>query len=194
VAGAIIAVLTVLVEHSRIAFGAYALYGNGALIVPSLLAPYALYPGWTWILRRGGHALELGLYVLGLHLGVGLVPVLEVLFFPTPAGFTLADAIPGLLLSGAIFVDPSALLAGIALWWIRRLTGVALSSALGIAFVVSALLGYVYGIGLGVLAGTAVALAERSPERARMIGVVLAVLVFVLGNLPYFGQVLAPVP
>jgi hypothetical protein len=42
VAGAFIAVLTVGLEHSRIAFGAYALYGNGALIVPGLLAPYAL--------------------------------------------------------------------------------------------------------------------------------------------------------
>jgi hypothetical protein len=57
VAGAIVSALTVLLEHSRIAFGTYALYGNGAFIVPSLLAPYALYPGWTWVLRRGGRAL-----------------------------------------------------------------------------------------------------------------------------------------
>ena len=54
--GAVIAVVTVVHEHSQVGFGAYALYGNGALIVPSLLAPYALYPGWTAVLRRRGSA------------------------------------------------------------------------------------------------------------------------------------------
>ena len=46
-AGAIGAVLTVLAEHSRIAFGSYTLFGNGALIVPGLFAPYAIFAGWT---------------------------------------------------------------------------------------------------------------------------------------------------
>jgi hypothetical protein len=193
-AGAIIAALTVVLEHSRVAFGAYALYGNGALIVPSLLAPFALYPGWTWILRRGGRALELALYVLGLHLGVGLVPVLEVVFFPASPDLTLLNALPGLLLTGAIFVEPAALLAAIALWWIRRMHGVSLSAALGIAVVVSASLGFVYGIGLGVLVGTAVALAERLPRRTWIIGAGLAVLLLVLGNLPYLSQPVPPAP
>jgi hypothetical protein len=192
VAGAIIATLTVLLEHSGIAFGTYALYGNGAFIVPGLLAPFALYPGWTWILRRGGRALELAVYVLGLHLGVGLVSLLEVLFFPSTPGLTLLSAVPGLFLAGAIFVDPAALLAALALWWIRRMHGVSLSAALGIAVVVSASLGFVYGIGLGVLSGAAVALAERMPARAWLIGVGLAVLVLVLGNLPYLGQLTTP--
>ncbi len=192
IAGAVIAVITVVVEHSSIAFGTYALYANGALIVPSLLAPYALYPGWTWILRRGGRALELAVYVVGLHLGVGLVSLLEVLFFPSTPDLTLLSAVPGLLLAGAIFVDPAALLAALSLWWVRRMHGVSLSAALGIALVVSASLGFVYGIGLGVLVGAAVALAERMPARTLVIGVALAVLVLVLGNLPYFGQLTAP--
>ena len=38
-AGLIVACLTVTAEHSRIAFGSYALYGNGAIIVLAILAP-----------------------------------------------------------------------------------------------------------------------------------------------------------
>ena len=37
-AGALIAVVTVLAEHSRIGVGSYALFGSGAIIVPALLA------------------------------------------------------------------------------------------------------------------------------------------------------------
>ncbi len=113
-AGGIIAALTVFLEHSRIAFGAYALYGNGSLIVPSLVAPFALYPGWTWALRRGGRALELSINVAGLHFGVGLISAFDVIFFPQDPDLTLLDALPGFLLSGAIFVLPAALLAALA--------------------------------------------------------------------------------
>lgn len=52
VVGSIVAVVTIAAENSRIAFGSYALYGNGALIVPAILAPLGLYPGWTWLLAR----------------------------------------------------------------------------------------------------------------------------------------------
>ncbi len=187
-AGATIAVLTVALEHSPIAFGAYALYGNGSLIAPSLLAPFALYPGWTWILRRGGHALELALYVVGLHFGVGAISILEVLFFPQDPDLTLVDALPGLLLTGAIFVLPAALLAGTALWAMRRAPAALLSVAAGAAVVVAAVLGFVYGIGLGVLAGAAVAMAERRAASAPLIGLALAALVLLLGDLPYLSQ------
>jgi hypothetical protein len=194
VAGAIIAVLTVVLEHGRIAFGAYALYGNGALIVPGLLAPFALYPGWTWTLRRGGRALELALFVVGLHFGVGAISLLEIGFFPQDPDVTLVDALPGFLLTGAIFVLPAALLAAIALWAVRRTRASLAGVAAVAAVVIAAALGFVYGIGLGVLAGTAVALAERRPERAVLIGLALAVLVIVLGNLPYLSLLFAPAP
>jgi hypothetical protein len=120
--------------------------------------------------------------------------VLELLFFPSRPDLTLLDALPGLLLTGAIFVDPAALLAAVALWWIRRVHGVSLSAALGVAVVVAASLGFVYGIGLGIIAGAAVALAERMPSRTWVIGVGLGVLVLILGNLPLLGQILAPAP
>ena len=193
-AGGIIATLTVLLEHSRIAFGAYALYGNGSLIVPALGAPFALYLGWTWVLRRGGRALELALYVVGLHFGVGLVSVLEVLFFPQDTALTLLDAAPGFLLSGAIFVLPGALLAALMLWVTRRARGAWLAAALVIALMAAASFGFLYGIGLGILVGAAVALAEQRPERVALIGVALVLLMLVLGNLPYISLLLSPVP
>jgi hypothetical protein len=188
-AGAIGAVLTVLAEHSQIAFGSYSLFGNGALIVPGLVAPYAIFAGWTWAIRRGGRALELALFVVGLHFGLGLISILEVLFFPSVGGLTLADAAPGFVFTGAIFVDPAALLAGLALWGIRAATGRRLVLAIAVSLFVATVLGFVFGIGLGVLAGAAVGLAERDRSRTTQIAIALAVLVLVLGNLPYLGQI-----
>jgi hypothetical protein len=194
-AGATIAALTVLVEHSRIAFGAYALYGNGSLIVPGLLAPFALYPGWTWALRRGGRALELALYVTGVYFGIGVISVLEVIFFPQGPDLTLFDALPGFLFTGAIFVLPAAFLAAAALWTTRRSPATARGAAILVALVtVAAALGYVYGVGLGILAGSAVALAERRPERTLLIGAALAVFVLVVGNLPFVLLLFVPAP
>src|SRR5256712_9497163 len=49
--GVAIALATVLIEHSRIEFGHYALYGNGAFAVPAIGVPLALYAGWTELAR-----------------------------------------------------------------------------------------------------------------------------------------------
>jgi len=188
-AGTLGAVLTVVAERSRIAFDSYALFGNGALIVPSLYAPYAIFAGWTWVVRRGGKALELALFAVGLHLGIGMISVLEILFFPSIGGLTLLDAAPGFIFTGAIFVDPAALLAALALWGVRVASGRRLVVAIAVSVFVATVLGFVFGIGLGVLAGAAVGLAERERSRTLQIAVVLAVLVIVLGNLPFLGQI-----
>ena len=187
-AGTLGAILTVLAEHSQIGFGNYTLFGNGALIVPGLFAPYTIFAGWTWAIRRGGRALELALFAVGLHFGLGVISILEVVFFPSVAGLTLGDAAPGFVFTGAIFVDPAALLAGLALWGIRAATGRRLVLAVAISLFVATILGFVFGIGLGVLAGAAVGLAERDRSRTAQIAIALAVLVLVLGNLPYLGQ------
>ena len=104
----------VLIEHSQIAFNSYALFGNGALIVPALLAPFAIYPGWVWALRRGQRALELGLFVAGLHFGVGMISILEVVIFPADTTYGLTDALPGFLFSGSVFVLPTLTMGAVA--------------------------------------------------------------------------------
>ena len=193
-AGAIIAAVTVLAEHSRIAFNSYALYGNGALIVPAILSPFALYVGWTWAKARGGRALELALFVVGLHFGVGLTSLLEVLFFPSAADLTVIDALPGLLLTGAIFVLPSSLLAALAYWVGTHASGTALAAAIIAGVLLSAFLAIFWGLGLGLIAGGAVALAERVPQRRVVIGVALFVALVIVGNLPFMGALMSPLP
>lgn len=194
-AGIIVALLTITAEHSRIAFGSYALSGNGAIIVLAILAPFALYPGWAWLLARAGdRRLEAALYTVGLHFGVGMLSVLEVLLYPQSNEATLLGAAPGFLFTGTLFVIPAALLAAATVWLVRsgRLTVTPLTAAFGI--VISGLLALLFGAGLGILSGGAVALALERPERRVTIGIVLLVLVILVGNAPFVPALLTPLP
>jgi hypothetical protein len=194
-AGVVVAFLTVTAEHSRIAFGSYALSGNGAIIVLAVLAPFALYPGWTWLLaREGDRRLEAALYTVGLHFGIGMLSVFEVMLYPQSTNATLLGAAPGFLLTGTLFVLPAALLAATTLWLIRsgRLTVTPLTAAFGI--VIAGLLALLFGAGLGILSGGAVALALSRPERRVAIGIVLLVLCIVVGNAPFIPALFAPEP
>ena len=193
-AGAVIAVLTVLAEHYGPTFGRYALLGNGALIVPALLAPFAIFLGWTWALRRGGRALELAVFVVGLHFGLGLISILDALVYPSSPDVTIADAAPGFVFTGALFVLPAALLAGAAYALARRLTGIAFGVASITAIALGAILGGLFGAGLGLLSGVAVAMAERDPPRTAMIAAILFVAIVLVGNLTYLSLLLALPP
>lgn len=184
-AGTLIAVLAFLFEHSRIGIGDYALYGNGALIVPAVLAPWAIYWGWSGILAGGGRALEMAIFALGLHFGVGVIAVLDTLFFPQQADVTVFDALPGLALTGTIFVIPGALLAGLTYWLFTRRLRLTSWTGFGAAFV-AALLIPLYWLGLGILAGMCVAAARRDLSRRVRIGIALLVLLLAFANLPYF--------
>lgn len=188
-AGAAISILTVIVEHASIGGGRDARVGNGAIIVPALLAPWALYWGWTWLLGRREGALEMALFAAGLHFGVGLIVVLDTLLFAQPAGVTIWDALPGFALTGTIFVMPGALLA--AGTYRLFATRVPLNSwtVFGAGFL-AAVLVVVFWVGLGILTGMCVAAANRERSRRTAIGFALLVLLVVLGNLPSFPGLL----
>jgi len=111
--GLVIAGLTVAAEHYGPSYRTLSLSGNGALAVISVLVPLAVYRGWTWVTNRwSGRAVVPAIaYVAGLWLGVGFVAPIDVLLYPQGPGSTLVNAIPGLLLSGAVFVLPVALVA-----------------------------------------------------------------------------------
>lgn len=195
IAGFVVAVLTVAAEHSGIAFGSYALSGNGAIIVPAILAPFALYPGWAWLLaHEGDRRLEAALYTLGLHFGVGTLSVLEVLLYPQSADATVVGALPGFLLTGTLFVVPAALFAAATLWLIRsgRVSVTPLTAAFGI--VIAALTALLFGAGLGVLSGGAVAMTLERPARRTTIGIVLLVLQIIVGNAPFIPALFTPLP
>ena len=193
IAGLVIDVLAYAAEHSRIAFGSYALYGNGAIIVPVILAPFALYPGWAWLLAHDGdRRLEAALYTVGLHFGVGMGGVVSALLNPQSSEVTVADLAPGILLSGTLFVIPAALVGAATLWVVRsgRLAITPLTAAF--AIVIAALTVPLLGFGLGVLSGGAVALALERPARSIAIGVALLVLCTVVGNALIVASLLAP--
>ena len=189
-AGLLIAILAFAAENSRIAFGSYALYGNGALVVPAILAPFALYPGWVWLLaREGDRRLDAALYVVGLHIGVGMWAVLEVVFSTQSGSVSLLSAAPGFLLSGALFVLPAALLAAATLWLVRsrHVAITPLTAAFG--FLIAALTSLLFGVGLGILSGGAVALGLDRPARRIVIGIALLVLLIVAGNSPIIAAI-----
>lgn len=193
IAGVIVAFLTVTAEHSTIAFGSYALSGNGAIIVLAILAPFALYPGWAWLLaREGDRRLEVAIYTLGLHFGVGMLSVLEVVLYPQSTDATLLTAAPGFLLTGALFVLPAALFAAATLWLVRsgRVEMTPLTAAFGI--VIAGLTALLFGAGLGILSGGAVALSLERPERRVTIGIVLLVLCIIVGNAPFIPALFTP--
>ena len=181
--GTAIAVLAFLAEHSRIGGGSLALYGNGALIVPAILVPWVIYWGWSWILARGTGALEMALFVVGLHFGIGMLVILDTLFAPQESGLTIIDALPGFALSGSIFVVPGALLAGLAYWLFSSGRLPMNTPVLFATAFVGAVLVIAYWIGLGLIAGSAVALARAAPERRTAIGVGLFIVLVILGNL-----------
>lgn len=192
-AGLVVAALAISAENSRIALGSYALYGNGALIVPAVLAPFALYPGWAWLLaHEGDRRLEAALYALGLHVGVGMISVIEAVLFPQSAAVTLLSAAPGLLLTGTLFVIPAALFAAATLWLVRsgRLEITPLTAAFGI--IIAALTALLFGAGLGILSGGAVALALQRPAQRMTIGVAVLALVIVVGNAPFIPAFFTP--
>jgi len=189
-AGLAIAILAFAAENSRIAFGSYALYGNGALVVPAILAPFALYPGWVWLLaREADRRLDAALYVVGLHIGVGMWAVLEVVFSTQSGSVSLLSAAPGFLLSGALFVLPAALLAAATLWLVRsrHVAITPLTAAFG--FLIAALTSLLFGVGLGILSGGAVALGLDRPARRIAIGIALLVLLIVAGNSPIIAAI-----
>ena len=148
IAGLLVSVVAYLVEHSRLAIGPYAFYGNGALIVPAVGGALALYATWLVALGRGrGAALVLG--TIGVILGVGAI--------------SLEGGIgPGLLFTGLLFVLPTALV-GYAVWWalatgrLRPTTGTLW--ALGIVGFAVAGLGSLVGLGMlgfGLMLGAAI--------------------------------------
>jgi hypothetical protein len=90
--GFAILVITQALSETQIAFGRFALSGNGALAMPFVGFPLAVYVGWTWLADRHPEgrelALHLGAYSIGLVFGAW---VLGLLF-----------ALPVVLVTGAI--------------------------------------------------------------------------------------------
>ena len=190
--GIVIAGIQVASEHYGPSLGPLALNGNGALGVPATLIPLAIFWGWTWVANRwSGRSLIPGVaFVAGLWLGTGVVAPVDALLYPQGPDSTLASSVPALLLSGAIFVLPVALIAGGVYWALRsdRLPAagliVVLLYLIGLALSVVPVLGPI--IGGGVIAGTAAGQVWRRAGGQTMIGIfVLILMLIAVYGVPY---------
>ena len=175
VAGLLVSAVAYLVEHSRLAIGPYAFYGNGALIVPAIGGALALYATWLVAPGRGGRGAAVVPGTIGVILGVGAI--------------SLEGGIgPGLLDTGLLFVLPTALV-GYAVWWalgtgrLRPTTGTLW--ALGIVGFAVAGLGSLLGLGMlgfGLMLGAAIYASVQAERRLPLaLGFVAALLGSSLG-------------
>lgn len=155
--GLAIFLLTQILTETRIAFGPYALNGNGALAVPFIGFPLAIYAGWTWL----GDRFE------GRDLAIRLM------------GFS-AGLILGALPLGLIFGLPVALVTGaVYATWTRGSAVRRRDLYLWVAFAASVVLSALPWVGLfgvALLPGSIILLARDKPLATRLwLGALLAV-------------------
>jgi hypothetical protein len=153
--GLAILLLTQILSDSRLAFGPWALNGNGALALPFLGFPLAIYAGWTWLADRFASrdlALRLAAFSLGLILGA----------FPLGLFF----ALPTVLVTAAVYVT-----------WMRGSVVRHSDTLLWIAFVASVVIAALPALGLfgvALLPGSLILLAREKPPATRAwLGVLL---------------------
>ena len=171
--GLAILLLTQILSDTRIAFGPWALNGNGALAVPFLGFPLAIYAGWVVLADRfdgRDRTIALLAFSIGLILGAGLLG----LFF----------ALPMALVTGAIYAT-----------WIRGALVKRSDTLLWIAFAVSVVIGALPVLGLfgvALLPGSLVLLARDKPRPIRIALGALLVLATVV--IVFLVPVLLPAP
>lgn len=147
--GLVIFVATQILSDTQLRFGSWALNGNGALAVPFLGFPLALYAGWTALAdRHEGRdlAVRLVAFSLGLILGAGPFGV----FF----------ALPIALVTGAVYAT-----------WMRGSAVKRSDTLLWVAFAASVLIGALPVLGLfgvALLPGSLILLARDKPRATRV--------------------------
>jgi hypothetical protein len=160
--GLAVLLLTQVLSDTQVEIGPWALNGNGALAVPFVGFPLAIYAGWTFLAdRHEGRELTVQLvaYSVGLILGGWLLGV----FFGLPMALVTAAVY-------AIWMRGSAVKRSDLLLWI--------------AFAASVVVGALPILGLfgvALLPGSLILLARDKPTPTRIgLGVLLVVATFVI--------------
>ena len=191
VAGIVIAIVEVALEHYGPSFGGFALSGNGAFVAPVVLIPIALFWGWSWIANRwsGRSDLPTLLYTFGIYLGVGVVAPIDAYLF-SQGSTAPTDWGPTLVLTGLVWVLPQAVI-GLILFWLFK------SGRLPTSFITLAI-GYLVAlplflfvppfgtmIGMGTTSGTAAGHAWRGSSRALIAIIVILIMGAAVLGIPY---------
>lgn len=176
--GVLVGALTRIVETSRIAFGPYALYGNGALAVPVILAPLVIFAGWLWLTRRTRWlSAETIVYAAGIVLGSGM---------GYGAAMSSIESAAGATLGIGLFIVPAALFTAAA-GTLLRARKPASTRAIVAAYLIGGLAGaipplsFLGGLGInGISAAAALVASERASAPAVIaLGGALALMVLV---------------
>ena len=160
--GLAVLLVTQVLSETRVEIGPWALNGNGALAVPFVGFPLAIYAGWTLLAdRHEGRELTVQLiaFSIGLILGAWLLGV----FFAMPMALVTAAVY-------AIWMRGSAVKRSDLLLWI--------------AFAASVVIGALPILGLfgvALLPGSLILLARDKPTATRIgLGALLVVATFVI--------------
>jgi hypothetical protein len=192
--GVLIAAATVALEHygpSSEPLG-ISLRGNGAIAVPVMLVPLAIFWGWSWIANAyaGRSLVPIAAYTLALFLGVSLIGPADAYFFPQDtAGPTVNDFLGGLF-QGILFVGFVALIAAPIYWVLRSRIG-ANRILIWLLYVVSlAIAALIPGLGTtvagGLVAGVASAHAwQRQGGRTLIAIIVIVIMAIAVFGIPY---------
>ena len=113
--GLLISALQIASAHYGPSYGPISLNGNGALAVPAILIPLAVYWGYNWAANRwsGRSVIPSVVFIAGLWIGIGLASPADALAFPQAGTGALdpTNTAIAILGTGAIFVLPVALIA-----------------------------------------------------------------------------------
>jgi hypothetical protein len=173
--GIVILLLTQVLSNTRLAFGPFALNGNGALALPVVCYPLAIYVGWTLLADRH-ESRDLAIHVVAFSVGL--------IFGSLPLG--LFFALPMSLVTAAVYAT-----------WTRGSTVRRSDTLLWVAFVVSVVIGALPWLGLfgvAVLPGSLILLARDKPRTTRIaLGALLVVAtVLIVFGVPLLFPLAAP--
>jgi hypothetical protein len=191
--GLLIAAATVAAEHygPSIESLKLSLSGNGAISIPFVLVPLAIFWGWAWIDNRwaGRSVLPSVLYTLGLFVGVGAIGPADAALFPQDGAALSSANLLGGLLQACLFVGLPALLAA-PIYWVLRTRAGANRLLIWLLYLVALVLAVVLpGLGIfatgGIVAGTGAGHAwQRQGARGFVAIVVIVIMLLAVFGIP----------
>jgi hypothetical protein len=191
--GVLIAAGTVALEHYgpsidtlRLSLG-----GNGAIAVPEIFVPLAIFWGWSGIANAyaGRSIIPMTVYTVALLLGVSLIGPADAFFFPQNATqLTITDFLGGLF-QGSLFVGFVAVVAAPIYWVLRTRVGTSqlliwLLYVVSLAIAVLPLFGTI--VAGGVVAGVGSGHAwQRQGSRSFVVIIVIVIMALAVFAIPY---------
>ena len=193
--GVLIAAGTVALEHYGPSIDALriSLSGNGAIAVPAMFVPLAIFWGWSWIANAyaGRSVVPMAAYTLALLLGVSLIGPTDAFFFPQSGSAQLGvNQLLAGLFQGILFVGFVAIVAAPIYWVLRSRVGTSRILIWALYLVSLAIAGFVPGFGTivagGLVAGVASGHAwQRQGGRSFVAIIVIVIMFLAVFGIPY---------